>query len=145
MIHGMETAATPEGEAAARLLRRWVAEGERWLDVDGRSMSPTISPPARVLVVARARPRRGEVWAFVGGDRTVVVHRYVRRAGEGCQFKGDGSESWDPPVAQGRLVGRVVAAADGRGYHRFGALDRLVGSARLTRWRLRRSVHRHRR
>src|SRR5262249_24504131 len=72
--------------ATARLLRRRLVDHELWLPVNGLSMQPPIAPPAQVRVVARARPRLGEVWAFAGPDGTVIVHRYERRSADGLVF-----------------------------------------------------------
>jgi hypothetical protein len=163
----MGTAGSAGAEATARLLRRWVAEGERWVDVAGGSMEPTIREPARVLVVTPSvsrwlkylggsqtsvkagrgsrRPRRGEIWAFIGGDATIVVHRFVRREPGGYLFKGDGLASVDRPIPPGLLVGRVVAADDERGRRRFGGIDRITGYGRLSIWRARRRINRLRR
>ena len=115
----------------ARLLRTRAAEGAAlWLPVDGRSMWPTIRPPARVRLHGGARPRRGEVWAFVGAGDAIVVHRCERRAGPGYVFRGDGVAGADPWVPAAHLIGRVVEVDDPRGVRALGNTDRLTGTAR---------------
>ena len=124
-------------DVVARLLRARLDGGqELWLPVDGRSMWPTIRPPARVRLVTRARPRRGEVWAFVDAGAAIVVHRCERRAGPGYVFRGDGLPRADPWVPAGRAVGRVVAVVDPRGQRSLGTADRLVGLGRMAQHRL---------
>ena len=97
--------ATSDAAAVAGLLRRRVTAGpELWLAVDGRSMWPTIHPPARVQLATAARPRPGEVWAFVDAGGAIVVHRCDRRAGAGYVFRGDGLRRADPWVPAERVV-----------------------------------------
>jgi hypothetical protein len=120
--------------ATARLLRRRLADHELWLAVDGVSMRPTIAPPAEVRVVARTRPRLGEVWAFAGPDGTVVVHRYERCSGEGFVFRGDGRAAADPDVTADVLIGRAVAVRDAGGQRRLGRTDQIRGIVRYG-WR----------
>src|SRR3954463_8003088 len=86
-------------DRVARLLRARLAGGqELWLPVDGRSMWPTIRPPATVRLVGAKGPRRGEVWAFVDDGGAIVVHRCARRVGPGSVFRGDGLPMADPWV-----------------------------------------------
>jgi len=120
----------PRPDAVARLLRARVVAGELWLAVDGRSMWPTIRPPATVLLVASSSPRRGEVWAFVAGDEAIVVHRCERRAGTGHVFRGDAMAGADPWVPVERLVGRVATVVDVRGRRSLGPADRARGMGR---------------
>ncbi|MEM9032976.1 MAG: S24/S26 family peptidase [Actinomycetota bacterium] len=117
---------------SARLLRQRAAAGGLELTAQGDSMAPTIPREATVEVVGRARPRPGEVWAFVGDDGAVLVHRYRRRVRDGLSFRGDGNRSNDAPVTTDHLIGRVVrvTTADGRTI-RLGGTDRLRGLARL--------------
>jgi len=122
----------------ARLLRQRAATGpELWLAVEGRSMWPTIRPPARVQLAAAPRPRVGEVWAFVDPGGAIVVHRCDRRTGAGYVFRGDGLRRADPWVPAERVVGRVVAVVDGRGIRAMGDADRVTGLGRLLLARLR--------
>jgi hypothetical protein len=130
--------ATEVARATARLLRQRLADQILWLPVDGGSMRPTIAPPAEVRVVARHRPRLGEVWAFVGPDGTIVVHRYERRSGDGFVFHGDAFARADPAVTSDVLIGRAVAVRAHRGERPLGGSDRLRGGARLA---LRRGRH----
>jgi hypothetical protein len=119
--------ATEAAAATARLLRQRLGR-EVWLRVDGDSMRPTIEPPAEVRVVARDRPRVGEVWAFVGAGGRVVVHRCERRTPAGYVFHGDGRVAADPITAPDLLIGRAVAVRDQRGERPLRAFDRLRGS-----------------
>ena len=121
--------ATDAAAATARLLRQRLG-GEVWLRVDGDSMRPTIVPPAEVRVVARDRPRVGEVWAFVGDGGRIVIHRCVRRPDDGYLFQGDGRAAADPIARLERLIGRAVAVRDERGERGLGGRDRLLGTAR---------------
>jgi hypothetical protein len=125
--------ATDGAAATARLLRQRLS-GVVWLPVEGDSMRPTIRGPAEVHVVARDRPRIGEVWAFVGPAGRVVVHRCERRTAQGYVFHGDGRAPPDPVTPPALLVGRAVAVrGDGR-ERRLGSADRVRGLARQT-WR----------
>jgi hypothetical protein len=121
--------ATDAPTATARLLRQRLG-GEVWLPVDGHSMRPTIVAPGQVRVVARTRPRIGEVWAFVGDGGRIVGHRCQWHRPEGYVFHGDARAVADPVVAPERLIGRAVAVRDGRGERRLGVLDRVRGLAR---------------
>jgi hypothetical protein len=124
-------------DAVARLLRARLHGGqELWLPVDGRSMWPTIRPPARVRLVAAAGPRPGEVWAFVEAGEAIVVHRCERRAGPGYVFRGDGLPGPDPWVPAQRLIGHVVAVEDSRGRRSLGHGDRLLGMGRMIHHRV---------
>jgi hypothetical protein len=136
-----ETGASATGsgpDVVARLLRHRLAGGqELWLSVDGRSMWPTIQPPARVRLVAAERPRCAEVWAYVDAGGAIVVHRCERRAGPGHVFKGDGLPGADPWVPMGSVIGRVADVEDQRGRRPLGTGDRLVGMGLLAQSRLR--------
>ncbi len=119
-------------DVVARLLRARLRSGsELWLAVEGRSMWPTIHPPARVRLVRAERPRRGEVWAFVDAGEAIVVHRCERRAGPGYVFRGDGLPRPDPWVPEPRLIGHVVAVEDPKGHRALGERDRIVGIGRM--------------
>lgn len=105
--------------ATASVLRQRTREGGIWIDVDGTSMSPTIRPPARVLVVAAERPRPGEIWAFVDDGGAIVVHRFLRRRRSGSLLlRGDGMGADDGFVLATHLVGRVEHVEDARGARR---------------------------
>jgi hypothetical protein len=125
---------TEVARATARLLRQRLAERPLWLPVEGGSMRPTITPPAEVQVAARDRPRLGEIWAFVGPDGSIVVHRYERRSADRFVFHGDAFARSDPAVTADVLVGRAVALRDHRGPRPLGRADRWRGLARLA-WR----------
>ena len=66
-------------------------------------------------MVGAARPGWGEIWAFVGADAVIVVHRYVGRRRGQLRFWGDANPLIDRPVERELLVGHVVAvrAPDG--------------------------------
>ena len=100
-------------------------------------MWPTIRPPARVRLRGGDRPRRGEVWAFVGAGDAIVVHRCERRAGPGYVFRGDGLAGADPWVPAEHLIGRAVEVDDSLGVRALGTTDRLTGTARNLGTRLR--------
>lgn len=93
--------------------------------------------PGAVQLAAAARPRTGEVWAFVDAGGAIVVHRCDRRAGAGYLFRGDGLRRADPWVPAERVVARVVAVVDGRGVRPMGGADRVTGLGRLLLARLR--------
>jgi hypothetical protein len=121
--------ATDAAAATARLLRQRLG-GEVWLPVDGDSMRPTIIPPATVRVVARDRPRIGEVWAFVSAGGRIVVHRCTRRTSGGYVFQGDGRAATDPATPLELVIGRAVAVRDRHGERSLGVLDRGRGVVR---------------
>ena len=96
-----------------------------WLDVSGNSMLPTLRSPAKVLVAGAPSPRRGDVWAFVDHNGSIVVHRYLRRRRDGSLvFRGDGLPHEDWSVRSHQLVGRVLRVEDTQG-------DRPVGTRYL--------------
>jgi SOS-response transcriptional repressor LexA len=124
------TEAVPPATKAA-VLRRRAAESPIAIDVKGSSMGAGIPSGARVLVAAAHRPRRGEVWAFVSDDGTVIVHRFRRERAGTLWFQGDGNAGVDRPVTPEMLVGRVVAT-DVEGRRRsFGSLARWRARIRL--------------
>lgn len=125
---------TVRPETMARALRSAAASRPLWIEVAGRSMGRTIVPPARVLVSAAVRPRRGEVWAYCDDRSVVVVHRFLRRRGDALIFQGDGAARPDAPVHGGRLVGKVVAVDRGGRRLRMGQLSRLAGWAQRALW-----------
>jgi SOS-response transcriptional repressor LexA len=110
------------------------------IDVSGPSMGPAIPSGARVLVVARGRPRRGEIWAFVLDDGSLVVHRFRRRRAGGLWFQGDENTAVDRPVAPEMLVGRVVATEIEGRRTTVGAGARLRGRLQLDLDSVRRRV-----
>jgi hypothetical protein len=117
--------------AKAAILRRGAAATPMAIDVKGSSMATAIPDGARVLVVAGDRPRRGEVWAFVADDGTVVVHRFRRQRDGVLWLQGDGNQRVDRPVTPEMLIGRVLATdVDGR-RRRLGRLDRIRGRLML--------------
>jgi hypothetical protein len=135
-------AATRRVEVVAGLLRSSLPPEGRWLDVSGSSMFPTIEPPGRVLVRAAAQPRPGEVWAFIGRNGELLVHRHVRQRRGGHLFRGDNRQHDDAPVEAAQLVGRVLAVHDRRGDRVLGRVDRVRGVVLDT---IRRAVERSRR
>lgn len=138
-LHGIRRrvhAQRPNGASAhpmASLLRDRAASGTGLeLTAEGESMRPTIDPGSALLVAAHARPRPGEVWAFVTDDGGLVVHRYWRRNDSGLVFRGDGNDHADAPVRPDQLVGRID----------LGRLDRIRGLARLAAIAVRRRLSR---
>jgi hypothetical protein len=105
-------------------------------------MRPTIIPPAAVRVVARDRPRIGEVWAFVSAEGRIIVHRCTGRTSGGYVFQGDGRAAADPATPPELVIGRAVTVRDRHGERSLGVLDRLRGvvrhaarrTGRATRW-----------
>ena len=96
---------------AAEILR---ASGEVRLTAFGSSMVPSIFP-GDVLTIRRQQSssvRCGDVVLCTRGDR-FVVHRVVRELSTsstvGWVTRGDALDRDDPPVAEGELLGRVIA------------------------------------
>jgi phage repressor protein C with HTH and peptisase S24 domain len=117
--------------AKAAVMRRGAAGRPITIDVTGSSMGKVIPSGARVLVAASARPRRGEIWAFVVDDGMVIVHRFRREHEGELWFQGDGNAGVDRPVQPEMLVGRVVAVEVGDRRRRLGVLARVRGRLRL--------------
>src|SRR5689334_15269380 len=93
-----------EGELIARLR----AGREVRLCAVGGSMWPTIRDGAvlRIEPCPAARLRSGDLGAFVGPDGRLVVHRLVRTlTGGHLEFRGDGLDAPDAPVAPGDVLG----------------------------------------
>ena len=86
--------------------------------VRGESMQPTLRPGQLLAVeFAPERLARGDMLIFRQGD-LLLVHRLLgpARPIEGrprLRTRGDGALTLDPPVDLDRVVGRVVALADG--------------------------------
>ncbi len=121
-------------EAIASLLRKRLDGGDLWVEARGESMRPTLDESARVRIRRSGRPRPGEVWAFVGSDGSIVVHRCLRRFDAGYYgFRGDGISIDDAPVASTRLIGRVSEAQDSRGTRRVKRSTARVVHAQLRR------------
>ena len=122
----------PERLAALRAL------GGLELPVRGRSMLPLVADGARVWIVPLRRlPWPGDVVAFSGKDRRLVLHRVLgpipHRGRLALLTQGDAAERPDPPVPPGRVLGRL---AGGRcapeavripWQHRLRALGRYLG------------------
>jgi hypothetical protein len=106
---------TTDPRSLARLLRRRAAGAPLEIDVSGSSMGPRMVTGSKAVVVAAARPRWGEIWAFFDTDAVIFVHRCVGRRRGQLRFWGDANPLIDGPVDPERLVGRVVAvrAPDG--------------------------------
>ena len=91
------------------LSRKWFTV----IDVTGRSMEPTLSPSARVLLLRARSVRLGDVVVVRVNDLT-MVKRVTAFTSDGLLFlEGDNaSSSWDSrqfgPVARSQIVGRVV-------------------------------------
>lgn len=134
----------PEGtnpDAVAALLRGRAEHAAIELPVSGDSMAGDIDSGSTATVVHAARPRVGEIWAFVADDGGIVVHRIREHDGRMVTGRGTGNRYDDDPVPVSRLVGRVVAARDADGHtRRFGPLDRRRAAASL---HLRRLARRH--
>jgi nickel-type superoxide dismutase maturation protease len=102
-----------------------VAAARRWLDVvevRGRSMSPTLLPGDRLLVV-RARPRPGDV--VLAPDPRAPARELVKRVDSvgrsGVRLRGDNPAA----STDAREFGAIPAAAVGwRALGRYWPLDR---------------------
>lgn len=125
--------------AIASLLRTRAAGGGLAIATVGSSMEPTIAGGAEVRLAATDRPRRGEIWCYVGRDGRVVVHRVRSVGDEAVLMRGDANRSNDERVPTAWLVGRVTGVVGGR---RFGPVDRLEALARQARGALRRRLRR---
>ncbi|HET7376956.1 MAG TPA: S24/S26 family peptidase [Anaerolineae bacterium] len=93
------------------LLRESLArEGSfRW-PLHGTSMLPTLPADCEIEVRPLLLPvRLGELIVFVSGD-TLIVHRFVRSAGNYLIAHGDHRSFSDPPLLPDQVLGRVVAA-----------------------------------
>jgi hypothetical protein len=119
-------------EVLARLLRSRAAAGPLRIEVSGGSMGRTIVTGSTVWIVARRRPRWGEVWAFGEPGGNVAVHRCVWSRRGHTRFWGDGNPAPDPPAPDTRLIGKVirVEAPDGS-TSGLGPADRYGRSALL--------------
>ena len=115
----------------AGVLRRSLAQGPRWLDVDGPSMGDAIRPGDRVRVQAAERPRRGEIWAFCKASGRIVVHRFRRRIDGQYNFQGDTVWRSDDPVDGRSLIGRIVAVERDGVVRRVGVVDLVRGRIAL--------------
>ncbi len=86
--------------------------------VRGESMQPTLRPGQLLAVeFAPERLARGDMLIFRQGD-LLLVHRLLGPARPihgrpRLRTRGDGALTLDPPVDLDRVVGRVVALADG--------------------------------
>jgi hypothetical protein len=105
--------------AAVDLMGR---EGRRGaVRVQGQSMRPTLAPQQLLAVeFGPERLRRGDMLIFQQGT-ALLVHRLLWRRGSArgphlLRTRGDGTTTFDPPLAPGAVVGRVVALQDGAGW-----------------------------
>ena len=102
--------------AAVDLMGR--ADRRGTVRVLGESMQPTLRPGQLLAVeFAPQRLARGDMLIFRQGD-LLLVHRLLgpARPLEGrprLRTRGDGTLALDPPVELDRVIGRVVAVADG--------------------------------
>jgi hypothetical protein len=76
-------------------------------------MGHTITSGNEVLVVAVARPRWGQIWAFCNDRGEIVVHRYLLERRGLARFRGDAVRAPDRLVHPDRLIGRVVKVRRG--------------------------------
>lgn len=91
------------------------------LRVQGNSMLPTLLPGQELQVTfSSSRPARGTMLVFRQADM-LLVHRVVGRARPlggkpRLRTRGDGVLVFDPAVDYERIVGRVEAFGDARGW-----------------------------
>ncbi len=93
------------------LLRETLArEGSfRW-QMEGSSMSPTLSPGCEIEIAPlTSPPALGELLVFVADD-TLVIHRLVRRWRGLWITQGDGRTLPDKAIPPQAVLGRVVLA-----------------------------------
>lgn len=97
-------------ELLSELLRALLEDGlPVELRVTGSSMSPFVRSGDVIVVSPRpaAAIRLGDVVAFLRGEKRLVVHRVVRRRGDGFLTRGDASPRADGRVAGGEILGAV--------------------------------------
>jgi len=115
-------------EAVAALLRRRVGESGLDLPVSGSSMRGAIESGSVVRILSSGHPRPGEVWAFVGDDGRIIVHRIRSIDADTVTHRGVGNRRDDQPVARDRLVGRVISATSGNRSTKFGKFDSTISA-----------------
>ena len=112
-------------ETTARLLRSRLATTPLDLPVSGLSMGSTIRSGSTVRLTGLSEPRRGEIWAFVGADSEIIVHRVRHIAEDTMTGRGHGNPVDDQIVPRTHLIGRVDSAIGPNGQTRtFGPVDR---------------------
>ena len=84
------------------------SEETAWIPVGGASMWPTLRDGDRVVVSPGEPLQFGDIAAFVGRDRKLVVHRYVGRRKGSQRFLGDACSDMDRPVEPDAVLGRVT-------------------------------------
>ncbi len=126
----------------AKVLRRRAAQRPIWVEVTGQSMGASIPTGARVLLETGMRPRRGEVWAFINEEGSLVVHRFKRAVGGLLWFEGDANTTVDRPVTSDLLVGRVTEVEIAGRRRRLGTRQRLRGRVLVDRRALGRRISR---
>jgi len=93
--------------------------------VQGNSMLPTLLPGQELYVTFTSEcPRRGEMLVFRQGD-LLLVHRVLGHARPlngkpRLRTRGDGVLVLDPAVDYERIIGRVEAFGDERGWRSAG-------------------------
>jgi hypothetical protein len=110
--------------AKARLLREAATREPVWIAAQGASMGRTIPSGSSVRIAGAAAPRGGQVWAYLDGSGSVVVHRYRRHSETGHVLQGDASPHPDAPVGTEQLIGRVTAVRCAGRVRSVGSLDR---------------------
>lgn len=120
-------------ETSARVLRAALSAESLWITTEGSSMGATIADGDEVKLVEAARPRRGEVWAYIDSQGQLVAHRCVGFRGGQVVFRGDAQPMTDRLVPPSNVVGRVTHRSRGASIERVG---RVGGLAKIIRWKL---------
>lgn len=80
--------------------------------VSSWSMEPALHIGDLIVVSGRERPKVGDVIVYSKPTGELIVHRVIRieRTARGLVYitKGDANPAPDPPVDEGRVVGKVV-------------------------------------
>jgi signal peptidase I len=109
--------------------------GRVQLKVAGASMVPVLWP-GDLVTVERCDPAELEPDAIIvfRQKEKLVIHRLMRRAGDGFIARGDARPCCDDPVTSAEIIGRVGSIVrDGRTVSRQHALWQKIAGAALRR------------
>jgi len=114
-------------EMAGAVLR----EGARLsFRASGRSMSPFIRDNDRVIVEPPSgRLRIGDVILFASSGQQLILHRIVKKRGDGYVTRGDSTCHHDGTVQPNAVLGRAVHIVGGLNFHLRFPLSTLVAHA----------------
>jgi hypothetical protein len=138
-VNAVIDVSSPFVETVAELLGRGQSVRFR---AAGWSMHPTIRDGETITVApfSRSTARTGEILLY-RNHRTVIAHRVVAvrsHSGEPLKLvlRGDAADCCDAPIADERVLGRVVAVEREGRTLRFGTVSRRW--SRILAWALRR-------